>query len=137
MAHNIGVVNLPHPPEKWTAAFAQDVHRVIQDWMRRATSETVEEAASTAFSTVAVSTSAGPKDRMFLVDTTGGNVIITLPAPSTVLGREFVVKRSSAGANTLTVAGSAGNIDNAGTASVTAQYEVLRVKSDGSNYWKI
>jgi len=135
MAHNVGVPRLPEPPQEWTTLWMRDFIRVLYNWMTLLTSETVEESGATAFSTVTVSTTLGPVDGFVLVDTTAGNITITLPDATTVLGREFTVKRSTAGANTLTVATVSGNIDGGSTALIPAQYTALRFKSDGTDYW--
>ena len=72
----------------------------------------------------------------WFVDTTAGNVTVTLPsalesAPST----KFTVKRLSGGANTLTVTAQAGTIDGAATHSIPTQYLSYDYVSDGTNYY--
>ena len=113
----------------------RDFLRVMFNWMTRMTTETQEEAGAVAFSTVTVSTAIGPADGFVLVDTTGGNITITLPDATTVLGREFTVKRTTAGANVLTVATVAGLIDTFASVTIMTQYTALRFKSDGTDFW--
>ena len=66
-----------------------------------------------------------------LVDTTAGNVVVTLPANGLV----YRIKRISGGTNTLTIATSAGLIDQAATMTLDIQYESVTLKSDGTDYW--
>ena len=113
----------------------RDFLRVMFNWMTRMTSETNIESGAIAFSTVTVSTAIGPADGFVLVDTTGGNITITLPDATTVLGREFAVKRSTAGVNTLTVTATSGNIDGAATFTIADQYSTITFKSNGTDYY--
>ena len=78
----------------------------------------------------------GQGNKYWFVDTTGGNVTITLPdATEVAADTRFVVKRTTAGANTLTVATGGGNIDGAATKSMPTQYDKFTFVSDGTNYW--
>ena len=86
-------------------------------------------SVSTITATTVVTATSGT----ILVDTTAGNVTVTLPANGTT----YTIKRITAGANTLTVATASGLIDNAATASIAAQYESITVKRDGTDYWII
>lgn len=72
------------------------------------------------------------------VDTTSGNITISLPAASLHKGRLLYVKRMTAGANTLTVDGNAAEtIDGSATLSLSAQYEATGLYSDGSNWIRV
>jgi len=135
VSHNVGVPRLPEPTAEWSTLWMRDFIRVLNHWMMRMTSETQEEAGAVAFSTVTVSTAIGPSDGFVLVDTTGGNITITLPDASTVLGREFSVKRLTAGANTLTVDTVSGDIDGSASLSIVSQYSTVTFKSDGTDYY--
>ena len=80
----------------------------------------------------------GQGNKYWFIDTTGGNVTVTLPsatdsAPSLI----HMVKRLTAGANTLTVTTDGGNIDGAATQNIPAQYAAYTYVSDGQNYWII
>lgn len=78
----------------------------------------------------------GQGNKYWFVDTTSGNVTITLPdATEVAADTRFIVKRTTAGANSLTVATGGGNIDGAATKSMATQYDVFTFVSDGSNYW--
>jgi hypothetical protein len=85
------------------------------------------DLATTITATTVISARSGT----ILVDTTAGNVTVTLPANGLV----YRIKRITAGANTLTIATASGNIDDAATASLKNQYESVTLKSDGTDYW--
>lgn len=137
MSHEVGVPRLPEPPPNWTADYMREFIRVLGHWMSRMTTETVEELGYTTFTTVTANASVGVPDGVILVDTTGGNITVTVPDAATVKGAEIVIKRTTAGANTLTVATGGGNIDGTATISINVQYRAIRIKSDGANYWVI
>lgn len=79
---------------------------------------------------VTASATAAFADSLILADTTAGNVTITLPTvgSSRALGKQFIVKRMTAGANTLTVAAASGEtIDGAASQTIASQYATLRI----------
>ena len=74
-------------------------------------------------------------EMILLVDATGGAVTITLPTAVGRTGQAYEVKRTSAGANAVTVDGAGTEtIDGALTASLATQYATVRVVSDGTNW---
>lgn len=76
-------------------------------------------------------------DDLILVDTvTTGSVTVTLPsAASTNGGREYRIKRTTAGANSCTIATtSSQTIDGATTLSLPNQYDAVTLISDSSNW---
>jgi hypothetical protein len=78
----------------------------------------------------------GQGRKYWFVDTSGGSVTITLPNAADVTpDTAFVVKRTTGGANSLTVATGGGNIDGAATKSMPTQYDTFTFVSDGDNYW--
>lgn len=78
----------------------------------------------------------GQGNKYWFVDTTGGNVTITLPdATEVAADTRFIVKRTTAGANSLTIATGGGNIDGSATKSMPTQYDKYTFVSDGTNYW--
>ncbi len=78
----------------------------------------------------------GDDDFLTLVDTSGGNATITLPAVASCLGRIYVFKKTAA-ANTLTIDGDAGEtIDGAATQAVTNQYHLITVMA-GPTEWHL
>jgi parallel beta-helix repeat protein len=81
-------------------------------------------------------------DDVISVTSTASARTITLPTPSAVPGRTYIVKDESGGAAThsITVKSASGNID--GTAGstgipITTNYGSMRVYSNGSNYFTI
>ena len=79
----------------------------------------------------------GMGNKYWFIDTTGGNVAVTLPDATDAGAVLFTVKRKTAGANTLVVTPVAGNIDGAASHSIGTQYAAYTYLSDGSNYWII
>lgn len=76
-------------------------------------------------------------DFFTLVDTSSGNVTINLPAAASCTGREYVIKKKSAG-NTMTIDPSGGEtIDSKAAIVVTNQYATYRIISDGTEWWII
>jgi len=76
-------------------------------------------------------------DGTIKVDTTAANRAVTLPDPATCPGRIMAVKRVSAGANSLTVAAAAGNVDGAASVSISSNNECWGFQSDGLGWWSI
>lgn len=81
--------------------------------------------------TITATTVVTARSGTILVDTTAGNVTVTLPAN----GLQYRIKRITGGTNTLTIATASGNIDDAATMTLTIQYESVTLKSNGTNYW--
>lgn len=74
-------------------------------------------------------------DYMLLVDTSAGNTTVSLPDATKVKNRTFAVKRTTGGADTLTVSAVSGDIDGASSDTLVDQYACRIYKSDGVNYW--
>jgi hypothetical protein len=79
------------------------------------------------------STSIDARTKIVLVNTTSGNVTVTLPSPSQAARREFHIKKTDASANSVIVSTSS-LIDGDTTAIFSAQYESIRIYSDGVTY---
>lgn len=72
---------------------------------------------------------------LVVVNTTTGDVTITLPPAPEVPGRQYLVKNIGS-ANTLTIdASSAETIEDAATKTSTTQYEAFICVSDGTEWW--
>ena len=68
-------------------------------------------------------------------DATGGAFNLTLPTASGRTGRIYVLRKSDASANAVTVVTSGGqSINGATTYPLTTQYQTVRVQCDGSNW---
>lgn len=77
-------------------------------------------------------------DGVLLVNATSGAVTITLPTAVGYAGLRFIVKKIDASGNAVTIATtSAQTIDGAATVSLTAQWQVQEVISDGANWQKL
>lgn len=74
---------------------------------------------------------------LYKVDTSGGNVTMTLPPARTAVGMRVEFKKMSA-ANTLTVdANGSETIDGSATLAWTTQYVGRSMVSDGTSDWSI
>ena len=68
-------------------------------------------------------------------DTSGGNVLHTIPSAAAAINVTYHVKRTTGGANTLKVTSSSGNIDGTATVTIATQYTCLQLRSDGADWW--
>lgn len=83
---------------------------------------------------VSTNTSAALTDGTIRVDTTSGNVTLTLPAASTATGHLFRIKKVSA-ANTLIIDANANEtIDGSLTASINENNQSLTIQSNGTSW---
>lgn len=129
---------LPFPvPDEYKKTYLEEVMRVLRLYFVRIGGTDPIVSSFSNITTYTASASIGLNDGVSLVDTTAGNVTITLPDPATSKEYMFIVKRITGGSNTLTIVGASGNIDGAANASITTQYLVSVFKSDGTNYWII
>ena len=77
----------------------------------------------------------GAGNKTYFMDTSGGDVTLTLPSAGPSAGIEYKVKRTTAGVNSLTITALSGNIDGTASIGVSVQYDCLQIVSDGSNWW--
>ena len=79
------------------------------------------------------------RDRLVLVDTTSGNVTITLLAAATAGdGFQVAIKKTSSDSNTVTIDGNGSEtIDGSTTTTLSNQNEVAIVMCDGSNWFVV
>lgn len=77
-------------------------------------------------------------DWMILLDVSGGNATITLPASTGISGRAYVVKRTDNSANTATLAADGSEtIDGVANKTLPNQYDKITVVSDGLNWYVV
>lgn len=70
--------------------------------------------------------------------TPGGAMTVTIPAAKDMLQKVLIVKRKDGSAHAITVAAASGNIDGAANKALgTSGYDVMRLHSDGSNYYTV
>ncbi|VAW48517.1 Phage tail fibers, partial [hydrothermal vent metagenome] len=99
---------------------------------------TLDINGSVSFSTVSKTAdyTATDSDHVILVNSSSGNVTITLPAVSGVSGRVYIFKKTSADGNNVIIDGNASEtIDGAVTKTFSTQYEVVTIISDGTVWW--
>lgn len=71
-------------------------------------------------------------------DATAASLTVTLPDAISYKGKQFTVKKKDSSANTVTVATiNSQTIDGVSTVVLTGQYGILRVRSDGANWYAI
>lgn len=75
-------------------------------------------------------------ERIILADATGGAFNVTLPEAANADVTEYVVKKTDVSGNAVTVATpGAETIDGAATFVLAAQWDAVRLASDGTNYF--
>lgn len=78
-----------------------------------------------------------PADKVILANAVGSPLTMTLPTAVGITDAQFVIKKTDASANAVTIATtSSQTIDGTTTKSLTTQYAMLRVVSDGAN-WQV
>lgn len=129
---------LPLAPRAYDTRYQDQNNRILTQYFARLygmeLAEEAAEAANTYTDTAVVLTL---RDGLALVSTLAGATTVTLPDAAAVPNRVFSVKRTTAGANTLTISTLGGTIDGASSVTIAAQYGYRAFKSDGTNYWII
>ena len=94
--------------------------------------------SQTGFATVTSAYTVEADVWLVRVDATAGAVTVTLPAASSVPGRQIYVKKIDASANAAILAGAGTDlIDGAATQSTTTQYATIAVFSNGNGWDKL
>lgn len=106
-----------------------------EDGIRFATAGSLECSKITATTTTPYTLAV---EYGLLVDATAGAKVVNLPAASSCKGRQYLIKKTDNSANTVTVtrAGS-DTIEGSNTAALTAQYDYVKLISDGVATWFI
>jgi len=76
-------------------------------------------------------------DSVILADATSAAFTVTLPSAAGIAGRQYTIKKVDSSANAVTIASAAGNIDGAATKILSAQWQAVRVVSDGGNWFVV
>lgn len=93
---------------------------------------------SSAIASKSANYTATADDFTLLVDASGGNKTITLPAASGNTGKIYVIKKTDSSGNTVTIDGDGSEtIDGATTKVISTQYVSFMIQCDGSNWWVI
>lgn len=88
--------------------------------------------------TITSNATADPNDGTILVDASGGNVTVTLPAAASFPGRILVVKKIDSSGNSVTIDGNASEtIDGSLTKSTSTQWTTYMVQSNGTSIFII
>lgn len=83
--------------------------------------------------TITSATTLNQAHHVILASDASGSFTITLPAAASNTGKVYYIKKTNSSANTITIDGNgAETIDGAATASITTQYDVIRIICDGS-----
>jgi len=91
---------------------------------------------ATRVHTVTSNTTLGADHHVVLVNASDGSRTITLPDATTCAGRQYIIKKIDSSSNTVTVSPQSGQtIDGQSSVNITAQYGIVRVVSDGSNWY--
>lgn len=110
-----------------------------KDWPRivaQSINEVIASRGKFGVRSVSATGDIASTDGLVLVDATAGAVTMTLPLAASVPGRVFAVKKVDASGNAVTVDGNGSEtIDGATTQALSAQYDVLTVASDGTEWW--
>jgi hypothetical protein len=86
--------------------------------------------------TVTASTTITDADGVILADATGGAVVVTLLVPTTAtIGQPWTVKKTDAGANTVTVSGT--TIDGGASIVLLTQNSAITFAHNGTSYYVI
>jgi len=90
-----------------------------------------------AVKTVSANTTATKDDRLFLVDTTSGSKTITLPDPTGLSGKQFVVKKITSGNSVIVATTGTAKIDGGDTHTMILQWASHILETDGVDYFII
>ena len=85
--------------------------------------------------TVSANYTATAADYMIGVDTTSGNVTVTLPTAASAAGQAYVVKKVAGGNNAVIDAAGAELVDGAATQTISTLWASLTVRSTGTTWW--
>lgn len=129
------IPRLPEPPKQWTPGWMQDFIRVLTHWMVHTSSLSRAELGETAARLVTESTTVGLSDGTVLVDTTAGEVVITLPDPATVTGQRFTVKRTDTGTASAVINAAGSSVEKAASIYLFLRFSSVTLVSDGAEYW--
>ena len=99
----------------------------------------VDGSLSLAIKTISTNYTATAADNTILANTTSGAISITLPAPTTIAGRIYTIKKIGTGGidNDLTITPSAGTIDGGTSYKIYNDWTFVTLQTDGSNWFII
>lgn len=92
---------------------------------------------ATALATKTTTYTLTATDSVLLADATSTAFTVTLPSAMGIAGRQYTIKKVDSSANAVTIASVVGNIDGAATKVLLAQWQAVRVVSDGINWYVV
>ncbi|MBO9635267.1 MAG: hypothetical protein J7578_19305 [Chitinophagaceae bacterium] len=90
------------------------------------------QEVSTNIRTVTANTTVGSSDSTLLVNSSAGNISITID-PVNAAKKIFYIKKISADPNTVTITPSSGTIDGAPSLAINTQWQTVQVQSNGTD----
>lgn len=127
---------LPQAPKTYSSEQLDQLNRTLVTYLNKlvlglASPEYLSDATAVTSNYTLLTT-----DTTLFVNTTGGNVTVTLLPAAGFLNRRLAIKRLTAGANTLTVAADGAElIDGSGTLSLPTQYDSVILQSYNGAWW--
>jgi hypothetical protein len=95
----------------------------------------VNGSFATRIATKSANYTADATDHIIIVDASGGNRTITLPSAVGLDGRQYIIKKKDSSANSAIIAAAGSEtIDGDATVSLTMQWSVRTIVSDGANW---
>lgn len=140
-AYNQNGLGIKFLDQAGISAFCVDGNRRVG--VGNANTAPMAQLHTTSFAKAIVSKSANytltlASDHAALCDAAGGAFAVTLPAAATVSGIEYVIKKIDAGANAVTLTGNGvETIDGSNTYALTAQWQFVRVQSNGASWFVV
>jgi len=116
--------NLLTDESRWLAKQARFMRMMIHN----------QGGETTSIKTVSSDYAGTANDYTILVDTTAGNVTVTLPTPQT--GKIYNIKKVT-GSNNVIIDPVSGLIDGSTTQTITTLNATIRAQFDGTNYYTI
>ncbi len=92
---------------------------------------------STGYATKTAAYALTTTDSVILADATSAAFTVTLPSAVGIAGRQYTIKKVDSLANAVTIASASGTIDGATTKALSAQWQAVRVVSDGANWFVV
>jgi hypothetical protein len=112
----------------------RDMNIAIQNYMQE-TNNVGEYLLRNPIKTITSDYTIEGSDFTILADDTSGTITVTLPSAVAHANEVFRVKKI-ANANNVTITGSE-NIDGTSAITLTSQYEIKKIQSDGTVWWVI
>jgi hypothetical protein len=98
----------------------------------------INGAFSTKVTTVTANTTLNNTYHIVLANATNNAITITLPNATSCAGRQYIIKKIDSSTNAVTITPQLGQtIDDQASISITTQYDLIRIVSNGTNWYII